>query len=115
MNSSVVASRVTPAAISKARSWGDDPVAWTSNGDPPPESAFESCAFGAGVAAAPFVDEDAVSVGGATTVVVVSVPVAFGLSVKPPVDELELVSCAVLDSSPSSVSVVELAAAEDVT
>jgi hypothetical protein len=50
-------------------------------------------------------------------VVVLSVPVAFGSSVKPPVDELdelelEAVSCAVLDSSPSSsASVVELAAA----
>ena len=101
--------------MSKARSRGDDPVAWISNGDPPPESVFESCAFGADVAAAPFVDEDAVLVGGATTVVVVSVPVAFGSSVKAPVDELELVSCAVLDSSPSPVSVEELTAVVDVT
>jgi hypothetical protein len=88
-------------------------VATTSNGDPPPESAFESCAFGASVAAAPFVGEDE-SVGSATTADVVKVPVAFGSSVKAAVDELDGVAdCAVLDSSsPSSASAVELAAVD---
>jgi hypothetical protein len=85
-------------------------VATTSNGDPPPESAFESCAFGACVGAA---GEDE-SVGGATTADVVNVPVAFGSSVKAAVDELDGVGdCAVLDSSsPSSASAVELAAVD---
>jgi hypothetical protein len=108
--SSTAAARRLAVDLSKIRRWGDEPVATTSNGDPPPESAFESCA----VAAALFVDEVAVPVGGATTAVVVNVPVAFGSSVKPPVDELELDAdaCAVLDSSPSSASVVELAAVD---
>jgi hypothetical protein len=85
-------------------------VATTSNGDPPPESAFESCAFGASVGVA---GEDE-SVGGATTADVVNVPVAFGSSVKAAVDELDGVAdCAVLDSSsPSSASAVELAAVD---
>ena len=82
-------------------SCGEAPTATTSNGEPPPESAFDNCALGAWVACA-------VSVGGATEAV--SVPVAFGSSTKPPVDELELVGCTELVgfSSPSSVSVDEL-------
>lgn len=87
--------------ISKVLSCDEAPTATTSNGEPPPESAFDSCALGACVACA-------VSVGGMTEAV--NVPVAFGSRTKPPVDELELVVCAELvgSSSPSSASVFEL-------
>jgi hypothetical protein len=89
---------------SGALSGDDAPTATTSNGEPPPESLFDSWALGARVGSAACV----VSVGGATELV--NVPVAFGSSVKPPVDELELVGCAELvgSPSPSSESVVEL-------
>ena len=89
---------------SEALSCHDVPTATTSNGEPPPESVFYSWAFGACVGSAAC----AVSVGGATEVV--NVPVAFGSSVKPPVDELVVVGCAELvgSSSPSSESAVEL-------
>ena len=89
---------------SEALSCHDAPTATTSNGEPPPESVFDSWALGACVGSAAC----AVSVGGATEVV--NVPVAFGSSVKPSVDELEAVGCAELvgSSSPSSESAVEL-------
>ncbi len=92
--------------ICEALSCDVAPTATTSNGEPPPESAFDSWALGARVGSAAC----AVSVGRAAEVV--NVPVAFGSRTKPPVDELEAVGCTELvassSPSPSPASVVEL-------
>jgi hypothetical protein len=72
---------------SHTRTCEDPPVACTSNGDPPPESAFESCAFGGSVGRAALVDE----AGGCTAPVdePAAIDVGFGSTTIPRDDELD--------------------------
>ena len=93
MNKSAVARRVA-MVTSRICSCDEEPVATMSNGDPPPESAFESWLLAVCVGAAveaPLVDVSAcgVSVGGATVVVGTDVSVTLGSTSIPPVEELD--------------------------
>jgi hypothetical protein len=76
-----------PMPKSNTRSREDPPVACTSNGDPPPESAFESCAFGGRVGRAALVD----GAGGCTAPVddAAVIDVGFGSTTIPSDDELD--------------------------
>jgi hypothetical protein len=75
----------TNVVKSSTRALEDPPVACTSNGDPPPESAFDSCAVGGGVGRAALLD----GAGGCATFVVdpPAIEVGFG-SVFKPCDEV---------------------------
>jgi hypothetical protein len=77
----------TPMPKSHTRAREDPPVACTSNGDPPPESALESCAFGASVGRAAVLDE----AGGFTAPVddPTAIDVGFGSTTIPSDDELD--------------------------
>lgn len=93
-------------AVNDARSFEDAPVACTSNGDPPPEFAFESCAFGACDGAAAV--EEA---GGFTPVGDTAIEVRFGSTISPCDDEVD--ACAALVEVFNVVVVVIVVAEDD--